>query len=65
MSNNNLYSYDESLAIADFIIGLERHTRLTPDAPAGNLMGTTLYNNISTMNHGERISLLKEVVANL
>jgi len=63
--NTNPYSYDEILAIADFITGLERHTRLTLDAQAANLLGINLHNKILSMNHVQRIELLKDVVGML
>lgn len=63
--NNNPYSYDEILCIVDFIAGLERHTRLTPDTQAANLMGINLHDKILGMNHAQRIDLLKEVVSML
>lgn len=60
--NPNPYSYDEILAISDFILGLERHTRLTPDTQAANLMGINLHNKILSMNHAQRIELLKGLI---
>lgn len=60
--NNNPCSYDEILAIADFILGLERHTRLAPDTQAANLMGINLHNKILSMNHAQRIEMLKDLI---
>lgn len=60
--NNNPYSYDECLAIIDFCIGLERHTRLTPELDVARILGVNTINKILEMNHCARIALMAEAM---
>lgn len=59
--NSNPYSYDQCLAILDFCMGLERHVRLEPDPAIAVLLGKGMVSMILSMNHAQRIELVKEV----
>jgi hypothetical protein len=61
--NNSPYSYDEILAMIDLAVGLERHTRLDPEAAHIRILGINQTQRILGMTHPERIVLIKEVVA--
>ncbi len=60
--NTSPYSYNEILAIIDLCVGLERHVRLEPDFNCVRLLGKNFIEKILSMNHAERIVLIKQMV---
>jgi hypothetical protein len=53
--------FSRLILLADFITGLESHTRLTPDTQLLRKLGQDGIDCILATNHRQRILLLKEV----
>lgn len=60
--NANPYSYDEILNIIDLCVGIELHTRTEPESHHIRLLGIGITRKLLEMNHGERITMIKEVI---
>ncbi|WP_016951672.1 hypothetical protein [Anabaena sp. PCC 7108] len=59
---NNLYSYDQALAIVELCSGLEFYLRHEADEKHIRVLGIDIVASILKKNHAERISMMKEVV---